>query len=694
MVLSLSLLLVTLALVLLGFLWAERARIRRALAEQRWILESTFSGAASGMAIVDLSGRWVSVNRALCEMSGYPEHELLKRSVGDLTYPDDRPATVAAFRRLVAGEIRSYQLQKRYVHRSGHLFWALISCSLVRDEQGRPFHCVVHVQEITDYHREFEALSRRERQSAWAQELAKLASWEWDLVADRVTWSDAVFQAFGASPETFEPSLDAYLALVHPEDRELIMTSLDRAREAHHPFALDQRVTGPDGRPRIVHIKGEAVVGSHGEAVALRGSVQDVTEIRQALDEVLRQAEESREVSALLRQRNSEVERQIVERDQELEARDRMFQRIVQHVPAAIAYFDRHHACQWLNPEALARFGIAAEEVSRLSARDVPLFGRAADHFGAVLALGEPYRESGVPLCLRDGEKPTYWDYSLIPCRDADGEPEGLLAFGREVTLRQSKVMQQQQQIAALEASEALKDRFLNTLSHEIRSPLTVILGAAMLFQGEALGPLTEKQHRFVAKLLRNGRELLRMVNNVLEANLLRSQRMVLLPEPIPMEELVRELVAEFQASAAMKGQVLIEELDGGLPRVRGDRRKLTQVWLNLLANAVQYAPEGATIAVRLRQDGETLRAEVFNPGSPIPPERLEAIISSWQHLGNETHGLGLGLGLSKALVEAHGGQLGVRSQPEGVTAWFTVPLEGPAELGDGPLAAPVPGPR
>lgn len=677
-------LLALLAAIPIGWLLVERLHMRRALVEQQRTLEGVFSGAANGMAILDLSGRLQRVNQALCEMTGYPEPELLKRFLPEITYPDDRFEAEALFRRLVAGEIPSYQLQKRYVHRSGHLFWASVSNTLVRDEKGRPRYCVAQMQEISEYRRELDALAQRERRFAKAQELAGLTGWEWDLRTDTITWADPVYQTFGANPETFEPCFKTYLELVVPDDRELIETSLSKAMADHLPFSLDQRITRPDGEQRIVHVKAEVRVGPDGQAEMLYGSAQDVTETRQALDAVFRQAEEHREVSEVLRRRNAEIEREIAERDQELLSRDLMFRRIVQDVPAAIAYFDAQFACQWMSPEAQVRFGIPAEEVSRLSAKDVPLFGLSASRFASVMASGEPHRETGVPLLLRDGsvERQTYWDYSLIPCRDADGEPEGLLAFAREVTDRHEKVQLQERQIKALEASEALKDRFLSSLSHEIRSPLTVILGAAMLFQGESLGPLTEKQNVYVAKLLRNGRELLRLVNNVLEANVLRSGRFALIPEALSMEAIVREVLAEFRASAALKGQTLIDELEGHLPRVMVDRRRLTQVWLNLVANAVQYAPDGAPIALRLRREGRQLRGEVFNAGSQISAERLEGVFSAWLHLESAKKGLGLGLGLCKALIEAHGGRFGVQSQPEGVTAWFTLPLGSPQDAG------------
>ena len=274
-----------------------------------------------------------------------------------------------------------------------------------------------------------------------------------------------------------------------------------------------------------------------------------------------------------------------------------------------------------------------------------------------------------------EGERQTYWDLSLIPCLDAEGEPEGMLVFAREVTDRLEKERLQERQIRQLEASEALKDRFLSTLSHEMRSPLTVILGTALLFQGESLGPISEKQRVYVAKLIRNGRELLRLVNNVLDANLLRSGRFTLMPEPVSVSAIGREVLDEFQPSAALKGLHVQAEVDDALPRLQADRRRLTQLWQNLVANAVQHTPEGGTIVLRAWREAGQVHGEVFNSGSAIPPERLEGLFTAWQEPSSGKKGLGLGLGLSKAIVEAHGGRFGVESRPEGVTFGFALPV-------------------
>jgi PAS domain S-box-containing protein len=666
-----------LAFIPLGLLLKERRRLRRTLTEQERILESAFAASACGMVLLDLEGRMLRVNRALCEQMGYTEQEMLGKSFRDITYPDDLADSVAQFQRLVSGELRSYRIDKRYVHRSGHLLWAVVTNALVRDEKGRPRFSMAQIQENTDFKRQADALADQERQFARAQELSETATWEWDLHADVITCSEPSYALIGLNPQDYEPRLETYLDFLHPDDRELFKSSLERAKQDHLPFSIEQRVLRKDGAQRILHVRGEVEVGPQGEALRLYGSAQDVTESRQAMDAVFRESEPFREVIEQLRWRNLEIERQIAERDQELLARDEMFRRIVTHVPVAVTYFDRSLACQWMSPEAQARLGITDEQIGHVTAANFPLFGDFATGLEAVMVAGEPRHDTNVPMSIyqHGRELLTYWDYSLIPCLDADGQPDGILALGHEVTDRIEKERLKEAQIKTLEASEALKDHFLNSLSHEIRSPLTVILGTAMLFQGEALGPLTDKQRVYIAKLLRNGRDLARLVNNVLESNLLRSGRLVLHPEPIALGDLLGEVQTEFHASVGLKGQQLIVETESEMPLLLADRRRLLQIWLNLVANAVQYAPEGAQIRLGVRVEGDHLLCEVFNTGSRILQDKLPDLFSAVDHPGRGQKGLGLGLGLSKALVEAHGGTLGLLNQEDGVTAWFSLPV-------------------
>jgi PAS domain S-box-containing protein len=113
------------------------------------LFQNAFEHAAIGMALVAPDGKWLRVNRSVCDITGYGENELLQRSFQDITHPDDLDLDLANVRKLLAGEIDSYQMEKRYLHKNGATVWALLSVSLVRDEDRQPRFFISQIQDIT-----------------------------------------------------------------------------------------------------------------------------------------------------------------------------------------------------------------------------------------------------------------------------------------------------------------------------------------------------------------------------------------------------------------------------------------------------------------------------------------------------------------------------------------------------------------
>ena len=113
------------------------------------LFQNAFEHAAIGMALVAPDGKWLRVNRSVCEITGYSEAELLQRSFQDITHPDDLDLDLANVGKMLAGEIDSYQMEKRYLHRNGAVVWALLSVSLARDNDGKPRFFISQIQDIT-----------------------------------------------------------------------------------------------------------------------------------------------------------------------------------------------------------------------------------------------------------------------------------------------------------------------------------------------------------------------------------------------------------------------------------------------------------------------------------------------------------------------------------------------------------------
>jgi signal transduction histidine kinase len=214
---------------------------------------------------------------------------------------------------------------------------------------------------------------------------------------------------------------------------------------------------------------------------------------------------------------------------------------------------------------------------------------------------------------------------------------------------------------------DRMKDEFVLTASHELRSPLTSVQGFAelLLLEREKLSP---RQAETVEVILDNTRHLVRLLNDLLDLARSDAGRLTIRPEPTAAAPLIEDAVRTMRAQFDPRGQVLVEEIEPDLPEVEADRDRIRQVLVNLLTNANEYCPQGAEIRVKARRIDAEVEIDVIDDGPGIPPEQLEHIFERFTRGdAGETQrvgGTGLGLAISKSLVELHGGTIAANSTP------------------------------
>lgn len=229
-----------------------------------------------------------------------------------------------------------------------------------------------------------------------------------------------------------------------------------------------------------------------------------------------------------------------------------------------------------------------------------------------------------------------------------------------------------------LERLEALKSTLLRTVAHEVRSPMTAIRAAADILIDESIVVQPEQKTR-VASALRSGiRRLERVVQESLAYAELKGSPIALMPEDVDMREVVTQAIQVVEEAARDRRQ----EIDVAAPQraltVRCDPARIEQVLVNLLTNAVQFAPEGARLRVSIRQDSTGVVTDISNPGSQIPESEQDLIFEEYyQGKAHDRGGLtsiGLGLAVARRLAEAHGGMLTVESEPAVTTFSLVLP--------------------
>ncbi|HXQ88782.1 MAG TPA: HAMP domain-containing sensor histidine kinase, partial [Solirubrobacterales bacterium] len=245
-----------------------------------------------------------------------------------------------------------------------------------------------------------------------------------------------------------------------------------------------------------------------------------------------------------------------------------------------------------------------------------------------------------------------------------------------------------EQEESRREELDRLKDEFVLTASHELRSPLTSVQGFAELLMLDR-DSLTPQQAETVEIILDNCRHLVRLLNNLLDLARSDVGRLAIQPQPTEVAPLVEDVVRTMRAQTEAGNQSLSEDLPPGLPPINVEADRIRQILVNLLTNAHEYSPEGASITVAARPVGAEVEISVSDNGQGIPEDQIGRIFDRFTRgdagLTQRVGGTGLGLAISKSLVELHGGSIAAESTV-GVGSTFRVRLpiaSGPA-LGGG----------
>ncbi len=231
--------------------------------------------------------------------------------------------------------------------------------------------------------------------------------------------------------------------------------------------------------------------------------------------------------------------------------------------------------------------------------------------------------------------------------------------------------------------AERTKNEFISNVSHELRTPLTAIKGYSELMVSGAVGEFNEQQGKFLRIIQRNANDLMSLINDLLDISRAESGRMKLDFNLVYMDQVLNEVAETLRPQCDQKAQQLRIEIDPNIGTVWGNHNRLKQVVNNLATNASRYTPQGGQICLSLTQKDEVLRIEVVDTGIGIPTCDHERIFQRFYRVDhpmvNMAGGTGLGLAIAKMLVEMHGGQIGVQSQPgAGSTFYITLPIYTP----------------
>ncbi|MEI7770542.1 MAG: response regulator [Chloroflexales bacterium] len=570
------------------------------------------------------------------------------------------------------------------------------------DTQASTDEAVVIVRDITERARAEQLFQQSQANLETAQELAHLGSWDLDLATRTGFWSRELFRILQYDPVARTPSLDTFLAGVYPVDRAIILEASDRALRTGERVTYEYRSNAPLDKARYYEATAQAVAGERGGAGRLAGTVLDITERkraeleRQALLEIMQGAAASSDIHTFLRLVQQALARVI--------AAENLFVRLLhpgkdevdnvytvdKHgrslVPTLMAHSRAAYVCRVghaviFSPESFEELRLRGEVEGGVEP--------PASWMGTPLAIGE--RIIGVLAVFDYETRDCYAEQHTTFLNSVAAQVA--LAIERQqaeealVTERNSLARRVAERTADLsraniELGRAVhaKDEFLANMSHELRTPLNAILGMSESLLEQYRGPLNPHQQEMVSHIETSGHHLLALINDILDLSKVEAGRMDLQIETVGIADMCQASLLFVKEQAIKRKLQLAFQLNDQLAQMDVDPKRLKQILVNLLTNAVKFTEPGGRVSLEVDADPEAgvVRFAVQDTGIGITPESLAQLFQPFvqldSRLNRQHEGTGLGLALVRHLAELHGGSIAVESTP-GVGSRFTVAL-------------------
>ena len=610
-----------------------------------------------GILRSSLDGHITYVNDRCGEITGVPAENVIGEGWVASVHPEDRDQMIKKWQAFVDGEDEDeqYETECRIVRTDGSTAW-LISRA-IRDYGAKGEHVgyIGSITDITDLKKAQTALVQSEERFSLALRGSNEGLWDWNILTGNVYRSPRYLEILGYEIDELVDTREFGSRLLHPDDRSKVKEFDAKCLNGEEAsYEVEARMRHKDGHYVDILSRGFISRDSEGTPVRMVGTNTDISRRKRAEGALLESEEK--------------------------------FRAITENTTDSVTILDRDGNYKYISPSVIRATGMNAKESEEIIGTpvcniihrdDIDIFMQAVRR-----AWKQPGKTINLPefrTMLANGDS-LQLEALITALPDVPGV-EGVVINSRDISAR--KRAEFDLLIAKEEAEHAneAKSQFLSSMSHELRTPMNAILGFSQLLEQDAPGTLTEDQKAFVEEILSSGHHMLELIGNVLDLAKVESGDVSLEmqnQDPGPLIDMCLRMIG---VSAAQKGISVHSQFTvSDLPTVKVDSLRFKQALLNLLSNAVKYNRVGGEIALECHSGANgSLHISVSDTGPGIPADQHDKVFEPFDRLGAEssdTPGTGIGLTVTKQVIESMGGTIGFESTVgDGTTFWINLPM-------------------
>lgn len=612
-------------------------------------------------------------------------------------HPDDRKAVDDAYVKSLKTKT-AYSIDHRLLLPGNRIKYVHERCETFYDKSGKPLRSAGTVQDITERKKAEESLLKNKEELNKAQVLGRIGNWDWDMTTDIITWSDEYYRIFNFDPKKHPPKYEEHLKVYTSESAARLDAAAKRNIQTGEPYELDLEIANPNGPTRWITARSETKCDSQGKIIGLRGTAQDITE-RKSTEIELNRANHALKML-------SETNEALIHISTEVDLLNKFCQIAVNigNYPMIWIGFVENDETKIIRPVASAGFengylnkidltwaddengqgpdGIAIRAGKQVIVHDIiqnPLLiswknAAIKQNCKSVIALplinqGEVF---GI-INIYSSELNAFSDKETAILKEIADD----LAFGIATLRMRGKVEERTKEL------DQLKNKFILIVSHQLRTPLTNIRWQLERLLGGKHDHLNAIQEELVQSSYNEDLEIISRINDLVTALDIEEKKEIYLDKnPNYLRNLWKSVEINFSENCKIKKIKYKKDFsDAPVALVNIDTEKIRTVFEKLADNAVTYTKENGEIIVSIKKTGDNLLFKISDNGVGIPEAEKQFIFTRFFRASNsiimKPDSSGLGLYISKHIIEAHGGKIAFESKEGiGTTFWFEIPIK------------------